>query len=89
MNQIEFAIDKKNMIPTTITTMTVMMDIVPLTPVIVHQVTGMALQKLQHTPHLPHHMKLPHLHIVLHLTKHPLLRMVLLHMIRKRFFLSN
>ena len=83
MSQTEIAIVRKNMTTMMITPMIVMTDIVHRILDIVLLVTGMDLQKLQHTLHLPHHMKLQHLHIVLlHMKLHQLL-IVLLHMIRK------
>ena len=83
MSQTEIATVRKNMTIMMITPMIVMTDIAHLMLDIVHLVTGMDLQKLQHTLHLPHHMKLLHLHTVLLRTKHHQLLIVLLHMIRK------
>ena len=83
MSQTEIAIVRKNMTTMMITPMIVMTDIVHRILDIVHLVTGMDLQKLQHTLHLPHHMKLQHLHIVLLHMKHHQVLIVLLHMIRK------
>ena len=83
MSLTEIAIVKKNMTTMMITPMIVMTDIVHRILDIVHLVTGMDLLKLQHTLHLPHHMKLLHLHIVLLHMKHHQLLIVLLRMIRK------